>query len=158
VHLYINSPGGSITAGLAVYDTMQYISCPVETVCIGSAASMAAILLAAGTPGKRFALPNSRVMIHQPWGGAQGTAADIEIQAEEILEARDNLNSILALHTGRPKEEIERDTDRDNYLSAKEAQEYGLLDEVIEPTKTVGGKPQSPDKKADKKTEKKTEK
>jgi ATP-dependent Clp protease protease subunit len=138
VHLYINSPGGSITAGLAVYDTMQYISCPVETVCIGSAASMGAILLAAGAPGKRFALPNSRVMIHQPWGGAQGTAADIEIQAEEILEARRNLDKILAGHTGRPVEEVSKDTERDKYLSAKEALEYGLIDEVIESTKTAG--------------------
>jgi len=135
VHLYINSPGGSISAGLAVYDTMQYISCPVETVCIGSAASMAAVLLAAGAKGKRFALPNSRVMIHQPWGGAQGTAADIEIQAEEILHARETLNEILSSHTGRPKEQIEIDTDRDKYLSATEALEYGLLDEVIEPSK-----------------------
>ena len=135
VHLYINSPGGSITAGLAVYDTMQYISCPVETVCIGSAASMAAILLASGTPGKRFALPNSRVMIHQPWGGAQGTAADIEIQAEEILAARDLLNRILAQHTGRPVSQIERETDRDKYLSAAESKEYGLIDEVIESAK-----------------------
>jgi len=135
VHLYINSPGGSITAGLAVYDTLQYITCPVETVCIGSAASMAAILLAAGTPGKRFALPNSRVMIHQPWGGVQGTAADIEIQAEEILATRDILNGILARHTGRPTDQIELDTDRDKYLSASEALEYGLIDEVIESTK-----------------------
>jgi len=140
VHLYINSPGGSITSGLAVYDTMQYIAAPVETVCIGSAASMAAILLASGAPGKRYALPNSRVMIHQPWGGAQGTAADIEIQAEEILAARDNLNGILAMHTGRPKEEVEHDTDRDKYLSAKEALEYGLIDEVIESAKTAGAR------------------
>ncbi len=131
VHLYINSPGGSISAGLAVYDTMQYISCPVETVCIGSAASMGAILLAAGDKGKRYALPNSRIMIHQPWGGAQGTAADIEIQAEEILQARDLLNRILASHTGRPIEQIERDTDRDKYLSAEESREYGIIDEVI---------------------------
>ena len=137
VHLYINSPGGSITAGLAVYDTMQYISCPVETVCIGSAASMGAILLAAGSPGKRFALPNSRVMIHQPWGGAQGTAADIEIQAEEILEARRNLDNILARHTGRPVEQVNKDSERDKYLSAQEALEYGLIDEVIESTKTA---------------------
>ncbi len=135
VHLYINSPGGSITSGLAVYDTMQYISCPVETVCIGSAASMAAILLSAGATGKRYALPNARIMIHQPWGGAQGTAADIEIQAEEILQARDLLNRILAQHTGRPIEQIEKDTDRDKYLSAGEAQEYGLIDEVIESPK-----------------------
>ena len=135
VHLYINSPGGSISAGLAVYDTMQYISCPVETVCIGSAASMGAILLAAGAPGKRFALPNSRIMIHQPWGGAQGTAADIEIQAEEILQMRAILNKILANHTGRPIDQIEGDTDRDKYLAAEEAKEYGLIDEVIESTK-----------------------
>jgi len=135
VHLYINSPGGSISAGLAVYDTMQYISCPVETVCIGSAASMAAILLAAGTPGKRFALPNARVMIHQPWGGAQGTAADIEIQAEEILHARKVLNDILSRHTGRPVEDVERDTDRDKFLSAEEARSYGLVDEVVESKK-----------------------
>lgn len=131
VHLYINSPGGSISAGLAVYDTMQYISCPVETVCIGSAASMAAILLAAGTPGKRYALPHSRVMIHQPWGGVQGTAADIEIQAEEILYARQMLNEILAKHTGREIPQVEIDTDRDKYLSAAEAQAYGLIDEVV---------------------------
>ena len=131
VHLYINSPGGSISAGLAVYDTLQYISCPVETVCIGSAASMAAILLAAGTPGKRYALPNARVMIHQPWGGAQGTAADIEIQAEEILRAREILNVVLAKHTGRPVAQIEKDTERDKYLSAAEAREYGLVDEVV---------------------------
>ncbi len=135
VHLYINSPGGSITSGLAVYDTMQYISCPVETVCIGSAASMAAILLSAGATGKRYALPNARIMIHQPWGGAQGTAADIEIQAEEILAARDLLNRILAQHTGRPIEQIEKDTDRDKYLSADESKEYGLIDEVIESPK-----------------------
>lgn len=135
VHLYINSPGGSITAGLAVYDTLQYISCPIETVCIGSAASMAAILLAAGSPGKRFALPNSRIMIHQPWGGAQGTAADIEIQAEELLAMRRLLNEILVKHTGRPLAQIERDTERDKFLSAPEAKAYGLLDEVVEPKK-----------------------
>lgn len=131
VHLYINSPGGSISAGLAVYDTMQYISCPIETVCIGMAASMAAILLAAGTPGKRYALPNARIMIHQPWGGAQGTAADIEIQAEEMLRAREILNGILAKHTGRPLSQIEKDTERDKYLSAAESREYGLVDEVV---------------------------
>jgi ATP-dependent Clp protease protease subunit len=131
VHLYINSPGGSISAGLAVYDTLQYISCPVETVCIGMAASMAAILLAAGSPGKRFALPNARIMIHQPWGGAQGTAADIEIQAEEILRAREILNGVLARHTGRPLSQIEKDTERDKYLSAAEAREYGIIDEVV---------------------------
>lgn len=131
VHLYINSPGGSISAGLAVYDTLQYISCPIETVCIGMAASMAAILLAAGSPGKRFALPNARIMIHQPWGGAQGTAADIEIQAEEILRAREILNGVLARHTGRPLSQIEKDTERDKYLSAAEAREYGIIDEVV---------------------------
>ena len=136
VHLYINSPGGNISSGLAVYDTLQYISCPVETVCIGSAASMAAILLAAGTPGKRFALPNARVMIHQPWGGVQGTAADIEIQAEEILHARKILNDILARHTGQKMDQIERDTDRDKYLSAPEAKAYGIIDEVVEPKKS----------------------
>ncbi len=133
VHLYINSPGGSISAGLAIYDTMQYVSCPIETVCIGSAASMAAILLAAGSPGKRFALPNARIMIHQPWGGVEGTAADIEIQAEEILENREILNGILARHTGRTVDQIQVDTDRDKYLSATEAREYGLLDEVMQP-------------------------
>ena len=138
VHLYINSPGGSISAGLAIYDTMQYVSCPIETVCIGSAASMAAILLAAGSPGKRFALPNSRIMIHQPWGGVEGTAADIEIQAEEILENREILNRILAQHTGRTVDQIQIDTDRDKYLSAQEAREYGLLDEVMEPLKEPG--------------------
>ena len=137
VHLYINSPGGSISAGLAIYDTMQYVSCPIETVCIGSAASMAAILLAAGSPGKRFALPNARIMIHQPWGGVEGTAADIEIQAEEILENREILNRILAQHTGRTVDQIQIDTDRDKYLSANEAKEYGLLDEVMEPLKDL---------------------
>jgi len=138
VHLYIHSPGGSISAGLAVYDTLQYISCPVETVCIGMAASMAAILLAAGTPGKRFALPNARIMIHQPWGGAQGTAADIEIQAEEILRAREILNGVLAKHTGRPLSQIEKDTERDKYLSAAESREYGIIDEVVTSMKRPG--------------------
>jgi len=144
VHLYINSPGGSISAGLAIYDTMQYVSCPIETVCIGSAASMAAILLAAGAPGKRFALPNSRIMIHQPWGGVEGTAADIEIQAEEILENREILNRILASHTGRTVDQIEIDTDRDKYLSANEAREYGLLDEVMEPLTQTSEKSSKP--------------
>ena len=132
IYLYINSPGGSISAGLAVYDTMQYISCPVETVCIGSAASMGAILLAAGAPGKRFALPNARIMIHQPWGGVQGTAADIEIQAKEILYLRDKLNQLYADHTGKPKDEIELDIDRDRFMSAAEAKEYGIIDKVIQ--------------------------
>ncbi len=133
VHLYINSPGGLISSGLAIYDTMQYVSCPIETVCIGSALSMAAVLLAAGSPGKRWALPNARVMIHQPWGGVQGTAADIEIEAEEILANRHLLNEILAQHTGRPVEEIAHDTERNKYLSATEAKEYGLIDDVVEP-------------------------
>jgi ATP-dependent Clp protease protease subunit len=141
VHLYINSPGGSISAGLAVYDTLQYISCPVETVCIGGAASMAAILLAAGSPGKRFALPNSRIMIHQPWGGAQGTAADIEIQAEEMLAARKTLNRILAHHTGRTLDQVEGDTDRDKYLSAEEARQYGIIDEVVASMKKAAPEP-----------------
>ncbi len=144
VHLYINSPGGSISAGLAVYDTIQYISCPVETVCIGMAASMAAILLAAGAPGKRYALPNSRIMIHQPWGGAQGTAADIEIQAEEILRAREILNGVLSKHTGRPLTQIEHDTERDKYLSAQEAREYGIIDEVVSSMKKGTAGPAAP--------------
>jgi ATP-dependent Clp protease protease subunit len=131
VHLYINSPGGSVTAGLAIYDTIQFLTCDVNTYCIGQAASMGAVLLAAGTKGKRYALPNARIMIHQPWGGAQGTAADIEIQAEEILHARTLLNGVLAKHTGRPLTQIERDTERDKYLSAPEAREYGIIDEVV---------------------------
>ncbi|MCP5066288.1 MAG: ATP-dependent Clp protease proteolytic subunit [bacterium] len=141
VHIYINSPGGSINAGLAIYDTMQYIGCPVETVCLGTAASMGAVLLAAGSAGKRYALTNSRILIHQPWGGAQGTAADIEIQAEEILQARKTLNKILADHTGRPIDELEKDTDRDNYMSAARAQEYGIIDEVLAPKKLPNGDP-----------------
>ena len=137
VHLYVNSPGGSISAGLAIYDTLQYISCPIETVCLGSAASMGAVLLAAGNPGKRYALTHSRILIHQPWGGAQGTAADIEIQAEEILEARKILNDILSQHTGRPIDEIERDTERDNYMSAEDAAAYGLVDSVLKNRKDL---------------------
>src|SRR5256886_6520647 len=118
IHLYINSPGGSVTAGLAIYDTMQFLTCDVNTYCIGQAASMGAVLLAAGTKGKRFALPNARIMIHQPWGGVQGQAADISIQAKEILRMRDRLNEILALATGRPIESIAKDTDRDFFMSA----------------------------------------
>ena len=137
IQLYINSPGGSVTAGLAIYDTMQFVACDVATYCIGQAASMGAILLTAGAKGKRFALPNARIMIHQPWGGVEGTAADIEIQAEEILENREILNRILASHTGRTVDQIEIDTDRDKYLSAQEAREYGLLDEVMEPLKEI---------------------
>jgi len=135
IHLYINSPGGSVSAGLAIYDTLQYVSCPIETVCVGMAASMAAVLLAAGSPGKRFSLPNSRIMLHQPWGGAQGTAADIEIEAEEILEAKATLSRILAKHTGRTVEQVERETDRNKYMSAKDARQYGVIDEVVESLK-----------------------
>lgn len=132
IQIYINSPGGVITSGFAIYDTMQYVKPDVSTICIGMAASMAAVLLAAGTKGKRFALPNADVMIHQPLGGAQGQAADIKIQAEKILEARKQLNNILQERTGQPLERIEKDTDRDFYMSAKEAKEYGLIDDVIE--------------------------
>ena len=132
VYLYINSPGGVVTSGLAIYDTMQYIKSPVSTICTGQAASMAAVLLAAGAHGKRIALPNSRVMIHQPLGGAQGQAADIEIQAKEILKTRETLNTILAKHTKQPIERIRTDTDRDFYMSAEEAINYGIVDTVIE--------------------------
>ena len=130
--LYINSPGGSITAGMAIYDTMNYIKCDVSTVCIGMAASMGAFLLAAGAKGKRYALPNSEVMIHQPLGGMQGQASDIKIHADRIIKMRRTLNEILAAQTGKPVEQIERDTERDNFLSALEAKEYGLIDEVID--------------------------
>lgn len=130
VSLYINSAGGSVSAGLAVYDTMQYIRPSVSTFCVGLAASMGALLLAAGAPGKRYALPNARVMIHQPWGGAQGQASDIDIQARELLRLRDRLNEILAQHTGQPLEVIARDTERDYYLSGEEARDYGLVDQV----------------------------
>ena len=131
ISLYINSPGGSVTAGMAIYDTMQYIHCDVSTICIGMAASMGAFLLSSGTKGKRFALPNSEIMIHQPLGGAQGQASDIKIQAEHILKIKDKMNRILAQNTGRSIQEIERDTDRDNYLSAEEAKNYGLVDNVF---------------------------
>ena len=133
IHLYINSPGGSVTAGLAIYDTMQYLTCDVNTYCVGQAASMAAVLLAAGTKGKRYALPNARILIHQPWGGVQGAAADISIQAKEILKLRDRLNEILAHHTGQSLEKIQKDTDRDYFMSAQESKDYGLIDEVILP-------------------------
>jgi ATP-dependent Clp protease, protease subunit len=133
IHLYINSPGGSITAGMAIYDTMQFIKPDVSTICIGMAASMGAFLLAAGAKGKRFALPNSEVMIHQPLGGAQGQASDIEIAAKRILRMREHLNRILAERTGQPLERIQKDTDRDNFLTAQEALEYGLIDKVITP-------------------------
>ncbi len=131
IHLYINSPGGSVTAGLAIYDTMQYVRAPVTTFCIGQAASMGAVLLAAGEKGKRNALPNSRVLIHQPWGGAQGQAADIDIQAREILKLRDRLNEVLSRHTGQTAEQIAQDSERDYYLSGDEAQAYGLVDRVV---------------------------
>ena len=133
--LYINSPGGSITAGMAIYDTMNYIKCDVSTVCIGMAASMGAFLLAAGAKGKRLALPNSEIMIHQPLGGMQGQASDIKIHADRIIKMRRTLNEILARQTGKPVDQIERDTERDNFLSALEAKEYGLIDEVIDKRK-----------------------
>lgn len=133
--LYINSPGGVITAGLAIYDTMQYVKCPVATVCLGQAASMAAWILASGTRGKRKALPNSRIMIHQPLGGFRGQASDIEIHANEIIQLRQRLNEIMSHHTGQEAQQIKDDTERDRYLSAKEAQGYGILDEVIAPRK-----------------------
>ncbi|MBQ4097692.1 MAG: ATP-dependent Clp endopeptidase proteolytic subunit ClpP [Clostridia bacterium] len=129
--LYINSPGGSVTAGLAIYDTMNYIKCDVSTICIGLAASMGAFLLSSGAKGKRFALANSEVMIHQPLGGAQGQASDIKIQADHILKTKHRLNTILAANSGKPYEQVEKDTDRDNYLSAEEAKEYGLIDEIF---------------------------
>ena len=131
IHLYINSPGGSVTAGMSIYDTMQFIKPDVSTLCIGQAASMGAFLLCAGTKGKRFALPNSRVMIHQPLGGFQGQASDIAIHAREILSIKDKLNRIMAEHTGQPLERLERDTDRDNFMSSDEAAEYGLIDKVL---------------------------
>ena len=131
IHMYINSPGGSVSAGLAIYDTMQYIKCDVSTICIGMAASMGAFLLAGGTKGKRMALPNSEIMIHQPSGGAQGQATEIKIVAEQILKTKLKLNEILAVNTGKPLEQIEIDTERDNYMSAEEAKAYGLIDNVI---------------------------
>ncbi|MDR1510834.1 MAG: ATP-dependent Clp endopeptidase proteolytic subunit ClpP [Synergistaceae bacterium] len=132
VFLYINSPGGAVTSGLAIYDTMQYIKCPVSTMCTGLAASMGAVLLAGGDKGKRIVLPNARILIHQPSGGSRGQAADIKIQADEILKTRRILNDILARHTGQPIDKIERDTDRDFYMSADEAVEYGIVDKVIQ--------------------------
>ena len=131
IHMYINSPGGSVTAGMAIYDTMNYIKCDVSTICIGMAASMGAFLLAGGTKGKRMALPNSEIMIHQPSGGAQGQATEIKIVAEQILKTKRKLNEILAANTGKPLEQIEIDTERDNYMSAEEAKAYGLIDNVI---------------------------
>ena len=133
IQLYINTPGGSVTAGLAIYDTMQYIKCPVATICFGLAGSMGAVLLASGEKGKRFALPNSEVLLHQVAGGAQGQASEIEITAKQIIKIKNKLNNILAKHTGKPLEKIENDTDRDFYLTAQEAEEYGIIEQVIEP-------------------------
>jgi len=133
IQLYINSPGGSVSAGLAIYDTMQYVKCDVATICIGQAASMGAILLAGGTKGKRFSLPNSRIMIHQPLGGAEGPAKDVEILAKELLRIKGKINEILSFHTGQPIEKIEKDTDRDFFMTADEALEYGIIDKVIRP-------------------------
>ncbi|WP_257458347.1 ATP-dependent Clp endopeptidase proteolytic subunit ClpP [Archangium lipolyticum] len=131
INLYINSPGGSVTAGLAIYDTMQYVKCPVSTICIGQAASMGALLLLAGASGKRYALPNARIMIHQPLGGAQGQASDIDIQAKEILRLRSYINGLIVKHTGHSIERIEKDTERDYFMSAEEARQYGIIDEVV---------------------------
>ena len=131
VNMYINSPGGSVTAGLAIYDTMQFISCPVYTYCIGQAASMGAVLLTAGEKGHRFSLPNARIMIHQPWGGAEGKASDIEITCQEILRLKQKLNEILSSHSGQPMENVVRDTDRDHFMSAEEACKWGLIDQVL---------------------------
>ena len=131
IHMYINSPGGSVTAGMAIYDTMNYVKCDVSTTCIGMAASMGAFLLSSGAKGKRYALPNAEVMIHQPLGGAQGQATEIQIAAEHILKTKKKLNEILAMNTGKPLEIIEKDTDRDNYMTAEEAKEYGLIDHIV---------------------------
>ena len=132
IQFYINSPGGSVTAGLAIYDTMQYVKCPISTVCVGMAASMAAVLLTAGEKGKRFALPNSQIMLHQPMGGAQGQASEIEITAKQIVKIKEQINTIISKHSKQPYEKVEKDTDRDFYLDPKEAKEYGLIDEVIQ--------------------------
>ncbi len=144
INLYVNSPGGSVTAGMAIYDRMQFVKCDVTTYCVGQAASMGAILLAAGTKGKRFALPNARIMIHQPWGGFQGQASDIAIQAKETLRLKDRLNEILALHTGKSLEAISHDSDRDFFMSAAEARDYGLVDDVVKSRRDV------PEKKSEK--------
>ncbi len=131
INLYVNSPGGSVTAGLAIYDTMQFIQCDIATYCIGQASSMAAVLLAAGTKGKRFVLPHARIMLHQPWGQSQGAATDIGIQAEEILRLKSTINEILVKHTGQPLERVEKDSDRDFFMGAEEARKYGIVDEVL---------------------------
>ncbi|MCX7844404.1 MAG: ATP-dependent Clp protease proteolytic subunit [Candidatus Bipolaricaulota bacterium] len=135
IQLYINSPGGDLQAALAIYDAMQYVRCPVRTICVGIAASAAALILAGGAKGKRYALPNSRIMIHQPWGVVGGQAVDIKIEADEIIKLRNRVNEILAHHTGQPKEKVERDTDRNFWMSAEEAKAYGIVDEVIQPRK-----------------------
>ncbi len=138
IKIYINSPGGSVTAGLAIYDTMQYINSDIATYCMGQASSMGAFLLTAGTKGKRYALPHSRIMIHQPWGGLQGTAQDITIQAEEILNLKKELNRLLAFHSGQSEKRIEKDSDRDNFMSPEQALKYGLIDEVLTPRRIEG--------------------
>ncbi len=135
ISIFLNSPGGSVTAGLAIYDTLQFVACPVATYCIGQAASMGAVLLAAGTKGKRFALPHARIMIHQPWGGVQGTAIDISIQAEEILRLKQTLSAILGKHCGKDAEQVGKDSDRDFFMGADEARAYGLIDEIVESKK-----------------------
>ena len=145
IHLYINSPGGSVTAGLAIYDTMQFIKADVSTMCIGQAASMGAVLLAGGTKGKRYCLPHSRMMIHQPLGGFQGQATDIDIHAREILLVRERLNTILSVHTGQPMDKIQNDTDRDNFLGAEQARDYGLIDEILVSRKELAAVEESKD-------------
>jgi ATP-dependent Clp protease protease subunit len=151
INLYINSPGGSVTAGLAIYDTMQYIKPPVATLCCGQAASMGAVLLAGGAKGKRFSLPHARIMIHQPMGGASGQATDLEIQAKEIIKIRQLLNGLLAKHSGQSAERIQKDADRDYFMSAMEAKEYGLVDQVIEKHEDVAGKVKDKEKDKEKK-------
>ncbi|MCY1015984.1 MULTISPECIES: ATP-dependent Clp endopeptidase proteolytic subunit ClpP [Pyxidicoccus] len=138
INLYVNSPGGSVTAGLAIYDTMQYLKCPVSTICVGQAASMGAVLLLAGAKGKRYSLPSSRIMIHQPLGGVRGQATDIEIQAREILRMKAKLNELIVKHTGQSIERVEKDTDRDYFMGATEAKAYGIIDEIQSPRKVVG--------------------
>jgi ATP-dependent Clp protease, protease subunit len=139
IHLYINSPGGSVTAGLAIYDTMQYLTCDVNTYCVGQAASMGAVLLAAGTKGKRYSLPNANIMIHQVLGGAEGQASDVEIRVKHMLKLKQTLNGILSKHTGKPIEQVEKDCDRDNFMSAEEAKNYGLVDQVVLSRKEIPG-------------------
>src|SRR5687768_11445719 len=141
IHFYINSPGGSVTAGLAIYDTMQFLTCDVNTYCIGQAASMGAVLLCAGAKGKRYSLPNANIMIHQVLGGAEGQASDVEIRVKYMLRLKQRLNAIISHHTGKPVEQVERDCDRDNFMSAEDAQKYGLVDHVVESRRQVGGLP-----------------